>query len=142
MLITDSQRYTSVLVFVSSMISRKGLVLLSYDGGEVNIDTPSIIVRICGRHISHLQKTRIGNHAWGFCISRPLYVYLRKVGVYTHYKFQRLRVGEYIPQMLFVGAAGCGLLPPMQYISLCDRINICDCRIDYSGELPTGITLL
>lgn len=143
MIISDSRRCTSVSVFVNSIMSRKGLALLSYNNdGEVNIDTQSIIIRIVNKTISYAWKNKSDNRTWSLYISQPLYSYLNKTYNYTHPKFEALRMDDYIPQMLFVGVAGCGLLPPMQYLTSCNQKFVHLCKVDYGGRLPIGLTLL
>lgn len=146
MLISDSRRYTSVLVVINSMISRKGLFLLSYNDREAAIDTPLLTMgiyncatdypRICiARKFTSIEIERTEY------ISHPLFTFLFKLYDYHHYKFNALRVGRYIPQMLFVGAAGCELLPPMRYSAPYGLISY-DCKVDLAGKLPTRLTLL
>lgn len=141
MLIIDSRRYTSVLVIVNNMISRKGLVLLSYIGAEVAIDTPSIAVNISFGCIDYARKFTSKMSRLGIYISEPIYAYLSRAYNYRHIKFEAIHIGDYLPQMLFVGVVGCKLLPPMRYAISCKMKNLCHCRVDYSDRLPIGITL-
>lgn len=147
MLIIDSNRYTSVLVVLTSKMSRKGLVLLSYNGSSgIAIDTQSLMIKIGdstkgGKRIKYRKKFTGNENIHCNYISQPLFDILHDSYSYEHEAFEKLRVDNYMPQMLFVRVAGCELLPPMRYLAYYKMKTLCSCRVDFAGELPTGIKL-
>lgn len=146
MLIIDGGRHNRVLVVLNHMISRIGLYILSYYGGEIAIDTPYIAIRICNTvseyHCIHYAQ-KLDNHTFNDFISQPLFKFLNESHTgYWHIMFKKLIVDDYIPHMLFVGVAGYELLPPMIY-SLDSKIKSLDiCMVDYAGGLPIRLIRL
>lgn len=141
MIIYNGKRYTKVLVILNNIMGRIGLCVLSYANGDVFIDTHSVMVRINSYSISSVQKTTNINNM-NIYISQPLYNFLSRMYGYTHSKFRELTVDKWEPHMLFVGVAGCELLPPMRYITSCRDLFMSNCKVDYCGVLPTGLILL